>query len=168
MKLRSQLTLAFTALLIAVLTVTGYLIYSLILDILVQDEQRQLEEKGELLVSILTQQYGTPRDIRELNQFLNEQELQLFLYDRNQDTVLFSTMPNSVVAGFFQENNFANQNQTMWQLGSNRFVTSRILFSPESSGLELILLTPMTDLHAVQQNFFSRLFLIFLIGLNGM
>ncbi len=164
MKLRSQLTLAFTALLIAVLTVTGYLIYSLILDILVQDEQRQLEEKGELLVSILTQQYGTPRDIRELNQFLNEQELQLFLYDRNQDTVLFSTMPNSVVAGFFQENNFANQNQTMWQLGSNRFVTSRILFSPESSGLELILLTPMTDLHAVQQNFFSRLFLIFLIG----
>lgn len=164
MKLRSQLTLAFTGLLLVVLTVTGYLIYSLILDILVQDERRQLEDTGELLVNFLTEQYGTPQDNREFNQFLNEQELQLFLYDRNQDTVLFSTMPTEVVAGFFQGNNFSNPNETMWQLGSDRFVTSRILFNPEALGLELILLTPMTDLHAVQQNFFSRLFLIFLIG----
>lgn len=164
MKLRLQLTLAFTGLLITVLIVTGYWTHSLILDILVQDEQRQLEEKGELLVNILTERYGRTRDIREFNQFLNEQELQLLLYDRNQDTVLLSTMPNSIVAGFFLENNFANPNQTMWQLGADRFVTSRILFTPEERGLELILLTPMTDLHAVQQNFFSRLFLVFLIG----
>ena len=164
MRLRSQLTLAFTGLLIVVLTVTGYLIYSLILDILVQDERRQLEETGELLAGFLTEQYGTTQDMQEFNQFLNEQELQLFLYDRNLDTVLFSTMPNSVVAGFFQENNFANTKETMWQLGNDRFVTSRILFSPDALGLELILLTPMTDLHAIQQNFFTRLFLIFLIG----
>jgi signal transduction histidine kinase len=164
MRLRSQLTLAFTGLLIVVLAVTGYFIYSLILDILVENEKVQLEEKGELLVSILTQEYDSPGDIREFNQFLADQELQLFLYDRTQDTVLFSTMPNSVVAGFFLENNFANTNNTMWQLGSDRFVTSRILFNPETLGLELILLTPMTDLHAVQQTFFSRLFLIFLIG----
>src|SRR5690606_21098016 len=58
----------------------------------------------------------------------------------------------------------ANPKETMWQLGSDRFVTSRILFSPDILGIELVLLTPMTDLHAVQQNFFSRLFLIFLIG----
>lgn len=164
MKLRSQLTLAFTGLLLVVLTVTGYLIYSLILEILVQDERRQLEETGELLVSFLTEQYGTSRDIQDFNQFLNEQELQLILYDRHQDKVLFSTMSNAVVAGFIKENNFANPKETMWQLGSDRFVTSRILFSPDILGIELVLLTPMTDLHAVQQNFFSRLFLIFLIG----
>lgn len=159
-----QLTIAFTGLLLVVLIVTGYLIHSLILDILIQDEERQLEEKGELLVTVLTQEYNTSGDIRDLNQFLSEQELQLMLYDRSQDTVIFSTMPNSVVAGFFVENNIANVNNTMWQLGSNRFVTSRILFSPGSEGLELILLTPMTDLHAVQQNFFTRLFLIFVVG----
>lgn len=164
MKLRSQLTLAFTGLLIVVLTVTGYLIYSLILDILVEDERRQLEETGELLASFLTEQYGTTEDMEEFNQLLNDQELQLFLYDRNLDTVLFSTMPNSVVAGFFQENNFANKKETMWQLGNDRFVTSRILFNPESLGLELILLTPMTDIHEIQQNFITRLLLIFFIG----
>ncbi len=127
MKLRSQLTLAFTGLLLVVLTVTGYLIYSLILEILVQDERRQLEETGELLVGFLTEQYGTTRDIQDFNQFLNEQELQLILYDRHQDKVLFSTMSNAVVAGFIKENNFANPKETMWQLGSDRFVTSRIL-----------------------------------------
>lgn len=164
MKLRSQLTLAFTGLLIVVLTVTGYLIYSLILDLLIQDEKRQLEETGELLVSFLTEQYGNANDIHQFNQFLQEQELQLFLYDRNQDAILFSTMTNPVVAGFLQENNFADTRDRTWTLGSDRFVTSRIVFTPEELGWELILLTPMKDLHAVQQNFFSRLFIIFLIG----
>lgn len=164
MKLRSQLTLAFTGLLIVVLTVTGYLIYSLILDLLIQDEKRQLEETGELLVSFLTEQYGTEHDIHQFNQFLQEQELQLFLYDRNQDTILFSTMNNPVVAGFWQENDFSNTKDQIWTLGSDRFVTSRIVFTPETLGWELILLTPMKDLHAVQHEFFSRLFVIFLIG----
>ena len=164
MKLRSQLTIAFTGLLIVVLTVTGYLIYSLILDLLIQDEQRQLEETGELLVSFLTEQYGTAEDMEQFNHFLQEQELQLFLYDRNQDVVLFSTMTNTVVAGFLEGNNFADTSDTTWQLGNDRFVTSRIVFTPEALGWELILLTPMTDLHAVQQSFFSRLLLIFFIG----
>lgn len=164
MKLRSQLTLAFTGLLIAVLAITGYLIYSLILDILIQDEKRQLEETGELLVGFLTEQYGTERDIQEFNQFLQEQELQLFLYDRNQDSVLFSTMSNTIVAGFIQENNFADTKGQTWQLRGDRFVTSRIVFSPEELGWEMILLTPMNDLHVVQQNFFSRMFIIFLVG----
>ncbi|MHA6253044.1 sensor histidine kinase [Oceanobacillus sp. CAU 1775] len=163
MRLRSQLTYAFTSLLIVVLAVTGYLIYSLILDILVQNEKRQLEETGELLVSILSERYGTADDIQQFNQLLQDQELHLFIYDRNEDSVLFSTMPNVVVAGFLYENNFANRGEHMWQLGNDHFVNSRILISPDI-GRELILLTPMTDLHAIQQNFFSRLFVIFLVG----
>lgn len=163
MKLRTQLTFAFTSLLIVVLAVTGYLIYSLILDILVQDEKRQLEETGELLVSLLSNQYGSTEDVEEFNLLMREQELQLFIYDRSQDTVLFSTMPNVVVAGFLYENNFANRGEHMWQLGNDHYVNSRIIISPEL-GRELILLTPMTDLHAIQQNFFSRLFVIFLVG----
>lgn len=163
MKLRSQLTFAFTSLLLVVLAVTGYLIYSLILDILIQDEKRQLEETGELLVSLLSDQYGSANDIEQFNLLLQEQELHLFIYDRSQDTVLFSTMPNVVVAGFLYENNFANRGEHMWQLGKDHYVNSRIIISPEV-GRELILLTPMTDLHAIQQNFFSRLFVIFLVG----
>lgn len=164
MKLRSQLTLAFTGLLLVVLTVTGYLIYSLILDLLIEDERRQLEDTGELLVNVLTEQYGTPQDVQQFNQFLRKQELQLFLYDRNQDVVLFSTLPNSVVAGLLAENNFADLDEQTWKLGKDRYVISRIVFSQDTAGWDLILLTPMTDLHAVQQDFFSRMSVIFLIG----
>ncbi|MFC4025362.1 sensor histidine kinase [Oceanobacillus longus] len=162
MKLQSQLNAAFTALLIVIMTAAGYVIYSLIMDLLIQDEQRQLEETGELLVSVLNEQYGTESDLRQFNEFLKEQNLQLFMYDRNQDAVLFSTMSLPVVNEFFQQNDFS-ANETLWEYGNERFVTSRILFY-DISGLELILLTPMDDLEMVQQDFFNRLFLVFLIG----
>ncbi|WP_339229903.1 HAMP domain-containing sensor histidine kinase [Oceanobacillus sp. FSL K6-2867] len=164
MKLQSQLNVAFTTLLLVIMTAASYVIYSLILDLLIQDEQRQLKETGELLVSFLNEQFETVGDYRQFNEFLQEQDLQLFLYDRNQDAVLMSTMSASVVSDFFEANNFSAANQTLWEYGNERFVTSRILFYPEISGLELILLTPMDDLTVVQQSFFIRLFLVFLIG----
>ncbi|WP_067726330.1 sensor histidine kinase [Oceanobacillus damuensis] len=164
MKLQSQLNAAFTTLLLIILTAASLVIYSLILDLLIQDEQRQLRETGELLVSFLNEQYGTVSDLRQFNDFLQEQDLQLFMYDRNQNAVLFSTMSMSVVNEFFQQNDFSATNETLWQFGNDKFVTSRILFFPEISGLELILLTPLGDLEVVQQNFFIRLFLVFLIG----
>ncbi|WP_010651779.1 sensor histidine kinase [Oceanobacillus massiliensis] len=164
MKLQSQLNAAFTTLLIVILTAAGFVIYSLIMDLLIKDEQRQLEETGELLVSFLNEQYGTTSETRQFNDFLKEQNLQLFMYDRNQDAVLFSTMSLSVVNEFFNQNDFSATDEALWQNGNDRFVTSRILFFPENSGLELILLTPMDDLQVVQQSFFIRLFLVFLIG----
>ncbi|MDY0406927.1 hypothetical protein P5G51_017690 [Virgibacillus sp. 179-BFC.A HS] len=46
MKLHYQLNAAFTALLLVILTVAGFVIYSLLLNLLVQNEQQQLEQKG--------------------------------------------------------------------------------------------------------------------------
>ncbi|WP_087974503.1 sensor histidine kinase [Oceanobacillus rekensis] len=163
MKLQSQLNAAFTALLIVIMAAAGFVIHSLIMDLLIKDEQRQLEETGELLVSFLNEQYGTEDDLRSFNNFLKEQNLQLFMYDRNQDAVLFSTMSLPVANDFFQQNDFSATDETLWSYGKDRFVTSRILFY-NISGLELILLTPMDDLEIVQQNFFNRLLLVFLIG----
>ncbi|GAA0321295.1 HAMP domain-containing sensor histidine kinase [Oceanobacillus sp. FSL W7-1293] len=164
MKLQSQLNAAFTALLLVIMTTAGLVIYSLVLDVLIQDEQRQLAETGELLISFLSEQYDDASEYRNIDDFLKDQELQLFLYDRNLDTVLFSTMSIGVVNEFFDENNFEDNDETLWQHGNDRFVTQRIIFSPEQSGMELILLTPINDLRAVQQNFFFRLAWVFLIG----
>jgi signal transduction histidine kinase len=163
MKLRYQLTAAFTALLLVIMAVTGYVIYSLILNLLVQDEQRQLEQKGEILVSVLNEQYGTDQDIQQINGFLQDQDIQLFLYNRRKDSILYSTMPNKVVRGFVKSNDFS-ANDLLWEYGKDKFVTSRILLYPETTSLELILLTPMKDIQAVQQNFIFRLFIVFLIG----
>ncbi|MBM7599855.1 signal transduction histidine kinase [Virgibacillus halotolerans] len=163
MKLRYQLTAAFTALLLVIMAVTGYVIYSLILNLLVQDEQRQLEQKGEILVSVLNTQYGSNQDIQQINGFLQDQDIQLFMYDRRQDSVLYSTMSNKVVKGFVKSNDFSGNDQ-LWEYGKDKFVTSRILLYPETTSLELILLTPMKDIQVIQQNFFFRLFIVFLIG----
>src|SRR5690625_1273262 len=112
MKLQYQLNAAFTTLLIVILTVTGIVIYSLILNLLIQDEQRQLEQKGELLVNILNENYLTGN---EFNEFLQEQSLQLLMYDRQNNQILYSTMPNEVVQGFYFNNDFTDEEQTLWE-----------------------------------------------------
>ncbi|PAV30642.1 two-component sensor histidine kinase [Virgibacillus profundi] len=164
MKLQSQLNAAFTTLLLIIMAVTGYVIYSMILDMLIQDEQRQLGQKGDILVDVLNEQYGTRLDLQEFSNFLQDQDLQLFMYDRNQDTVFFSTMSSVVANGFFQSNDFSDENENLWEYQNDKYVTSRIMVYPESTGLELILLTPMNDLQIVQQNFFLRLLVVFLFG----
>lgn len=164
MKLQYQLNIAFTTLLIVIMTVTGFVIYSLLLNMLIQDEERQLEQKGELLVRFLNEEYGGRRDITAFSQFLEEQDLQLIMYDRIQNHVYFSTMPIEIVRGFAEENYFTTNQDGLWEYKDSKFVTSTKVFYPESMGLELILLTPLTDLQLIQQRFFSRLFVVFLIG----
>jgi len=163
MKLQFQLNAAFTALLIVIMTVTGFVIYSLILELLIQDEHRQLEQKGELLVNILNKEYRSDPSIQEISAFLREQDLQMFMYDHHNQHVLFSTMPSEVIQGFLSNNHIENSDE-LWEYGKNKYVSSKILFYPPNSGLELILLTPLKDLQAVQQNFFVRLLIVFLIG----
>ncbi|MGM8212482.1 sensor histidine kinase [Virgibacillus sp. W0430] len=164
MKLQYQLNAAFTALLFVVMAVTGFVIYSLILNLLIQDEERQLEQKGELLVRFLTEEYGNSQNIGQFSHFLEEQNLQLILYDRYENSVYFSTMPVEIVQGFAENNNFTDNREGLWEYKNNKFVTSKKIFYPESTGLELILLTPVNDLQTVQQNFILRLFIVFLIG----
>lgn len=164
MKLQSQLNVAFTTLLIIILTATGVVIYSLILDLLIQDEERQLEQKGELLVSILNEEYQSVENIYQFNDFLQDQDLQLLIYDQHDNHVLYSTMPRTIVEGFITNNNFANTSETLWEYGSDKFVTSKILLYPEYRSLELILLTPLKDLQKVQKDFIQSLLIVFMIG----
>lgn len=164
MKLQYQLNAAFTALLLIIMAVTGYFVYSLILDLLIQDEQRQLEQKGEILVNVLDEAFISRENLIGFNEFLKEQDLQLFLYDRNQNAVLYSTLPTQVVTGLFMNNDFSNQNEELWAYGNEKYVTSRILFVPQSLGMELILLTPLQDLQVVQEHFIQRMLIVFLIG----
>ncbi|MFC2947811.1 sensor histidine kinase [Virgibacillus sediminis] len=163
MKLQHQLNIAFTALLVIIMGIASIVIYSLILDLLIEDERRQLEQSGEVIVNLMTDQYGS-MNIQHFNEVLEQQDLQLFLYDRNQDAVLFSTMSNEIAEGFYQSNDFSDNTEALWEYGGSNFVTSRILFYPESLGLELILLTPMSDISAVQQDFIFLIIVVFLIG----
>ncbi|GGJ90701.1 hypothetical protein GCM10007063_11580 [Lentibacillus kapialis] len=165
MKLQSQLNLAFISLLLVILAVTGYVIYSMILGMLIDNERMELQQKGELLVDVLNEQYRSQGNNQNIGGFLKDQDLQLFLYDRNQDQVLMSTMPQQYVQGFLDQNYFAKTREDLWEAGNSKFVTSRILIYPEQTDLEMILLTPLTDLQTVQQDFFRRMLLVFFVGI---
>ncbi|MDY0395340.1 histidine kinase dimerization/phospho-acceptor domain-containing protein [Virgibacillus halophilus] len=164
MKLHYQLNAAFTTLLLIIMAVTGYVIYSLLLNLLVQNEQQQLEQKGEILVSVMNEQYQSLGDVDKISAFLQEQDLQLFLYNRQNNSVLYSTMPEEVVKGFYKNNYFSNAESNLWEYHSDKYVISRILVLPRGANLELILLTPMKDLQAVQHKFIERLLIVFIIG----
>src|SRR5699024_9409382 len=144
-----QLHLAFTTLLLIIMAVTGYVIYSLILDLLIQDEQRRLEQKGQILVNVLNEQYETEQDIQKFYDFLQAQDFQLFLYDRTCDAVAYTTMANHAAQGCFNHNNGAEHKERSWEYNHDKDVTSRILLYPEETGLELSLLTPLSDLPVV-------------------
>src|SRR5690625_844947 len=161
MRLQSQLSLAFSTVLLVILTVTGFVVYSLILDLLIQDEQRQLAQKGELLVNVLNEEYQT---VFEFSEFLQEQDLQLFMYDRRQDRIRFSTMSNQDAQGFFLNNDFSDNQRELWEYKNDKYVISKIHVYPPSAGLELILLTPLNYLQTVQQSFIRSLLIVFMIG----
>src|SRR5699024_8030440 len=164
MKLQYQLNIAFTTLLLVILAVTGYVIYSLLLNLLIQDEQRQLEQKGTLLVDILNEEYGGQENMDDIQTFLQNQDLQLFVYDRAQDAVLYTTLRDDLANGFITNNDFSDQENELWEYGSDKFVLKRIPFYPKERGIQLILLTPLTDLQVVQHSFVARLLIVFLIG----
>lgn len=163
MKLQYQLNIAFTLLLVVILTAAGFFIHSLLLDMLIKDEQKQLEQKGELLVNVLTEK-DKPLNLHEFSDFLYEQDLQLFLYDRFEDRILFSTMSDHIVDQVILSQQIKKEGEVLWEVASEKFVTSKILFYPQERGIELILLTPLNDLHAVQREFIVRMFIVFMIG----
>lgn len=167
MKLQYQLHIAFTALLLIVLTVTGFAVHSLLLEGLIQDEKRQLEQKGELLASLLNEQRYMQGGTLDFDAFLDEQNLQVFIYDRHAHTVLYTSFPPQITTEFLKEARQPDRGKEQWELGEQTFVASTLYLYRIDSGLELILFTPLTDLQAVQQALLKRLVWIFIIGAIG-
>lgn len=167
MKLQYQLHIAFTALLLIVLTVTGFAVHSLLLEGLIQDEKRQLEQKGEVLATLLNNEQYRPREQIDYDAFFKEQNLQVFVYDRHRNELLFTTFPFKQGEEFLRKNKNEPQVKERFDLNGNTYVTSTMYLFNERSGLELILLTPLTDLEVVQQALLKRLLWIFVIGAIG-
>src|SRR5699024_7832843 len=146
-----------------VLAVGSLVIYSLILDLLVKNEETQLEQKGELLVQFLEDNAKYNNSVDELEKFLSEQNLQFIVYDQASDQILMSTLNLNIVEGFYNQGYFDEASDGLWEYTDSKFVVSKKRINADQSGLELILLTPLTDLQVVQQSFISRLALVFII-----
>lgn len=81
MKLQYQLNAAFAALIIAIMSITAFFIYSLLMDMLIQDEQRQLKGRAELLINVINED-GPDRNT-QLSELIQDRNYPILLFDRS-------------------------------------------------------------------------------------
>ncbi|GAB2555925.1 sensor histidine kinase [Gracilibacillus alcaliphilus] len=167
MKLQYQLTIAFTTLLVVIMTLAGITIYAQMLQMLIKDEQRQLADKGELVVDfILSQGLNNTDNVHRLLQLISEYDLEVFAYDEGKEYIIFSSMPNTeMLENWVEHYNLNSPSQPLWQGEEDRYVVSIIPFLSPVSTQQLVLLTPLDDLQGVQSSLINRLVIIFLMGI---
>ncbi|UOQ95195.1 HAMP domain-containing histidine kinase [Halobacillus shinanisalinarum] len=165
MRLLYQLNVAFTALIIVIMSITAFFIYSLLTDMLVQDELRQLEGRANILRGIANEQNPSER-VAKLSQFIQDSNFPMVLFDRYEEEVLFSTLPNETAQTWVE--NYDNEliEEEVWESHQGEsYVVYDLGFAPSRSGMILVIATPLDDLQAVQSSFAGRMIGVFFIGL---
>ncbi|CDQ18722.1 Signal transduction histidine kinase [Halobacillus karajensis] len=162
MKLLYQLNAAFATLIIIIMSITAFFIYSLLMDMLIQDEQRQLKGRADLLVDIINEQ--DPERTPELSQLLQDRNYPILLFDRERDEVLFRTMPAIVAYSWVERYDKELVDQEVWETMGEKYVVYDFPVSRDNNQI-LVMATPMNDLQEVQAGFAARMVVVFLIGL---
>ncbi|RWZ58867.1 HAMP domain-containing histidine kinase [Halobacillus fulvus] len=160
MKLLYQLNAAFTALIVVIMSIAAFFIYSLLMDMLIQDEQRQLKARAELLISVLNDR-ETRSD--ELSRLIQDRNYPILLFERSQNTVFFSTVPPATAENWIS-NYDELVDQEVWEGQNERYVVYDFPLSSQSNEV-LVMATPLNDLQAVQTVFALRMIFVFVIGL---
>ncbi|WP_028784218.1 sensor histidine kinase [Thalassobacillus devorans] len=164
MKLLHQLNAAFTTLIIIVMSITAFILYSLILNMLIEDEKRQLEGRGELLIELLNEE-DSPLKVNQLSQLLRDSEFRVLMFDRSKREIMFSTLPPETAAAWASQYDETLHEEDLWESQGKDFVVYDIAFTPQADGVILVLATPLRDLQAVQTMFAWRMIFVLFIGL---
>ncbi|MCA0971139.1 HAMP domain-containing histidine kinase [Halobacillus litoralis] len=162
MKLHYQLNAAFTALILVLMTITAFFIYSLLMDMLILDERRQLEARADILIDVINDQ--SPSSGPTLSQLVQDRNYPMLLFNQEEDVILFRTMPANIAQEWVLRYEGELVNQEVWAGGGERFVVYDFPLSPRSDQV-LVMATPLNDLQAVQSVFALRMIVVILIGL---
>ncbi|MFP7170106.1 HAMP domain-containing sensor histidine kinase [Terribacillus sp. 7520-G] len=160
MRLKTQLNIAFTTLLIIVMGFTAITLYSQIRGLLVTNETRQLEESGQILITAISGVDTIPA--ATLDSMLNNLDLKMFIYDEETEQVTYTNLVRIDAERFAAKYDTAPTNKnTIWQENRNSYVVKSIRTSENQN---MVILRPIRELEEVQESFFQRIFLVFLIG----
>lgn len=154
MRLQTQLTLAFTTLLVITMTIVSITIHSLLLNVLIQNEKDQLQDKGEMLSQFLFSEVMPSN----FSHWLSDEELYLFVYNRALDRVMLysSSLDLDLIHEWVDRYDLTQEEQPLWFDGENQYVVSTLSIYPGLLDQEMVLITPLGHIQEVQQ--------IFLIG----
>lgn len=164
MKLLYQLNAAFTALLIIIMSVTGFFMYSLIMDVLVTNEQKDLRVKGEFLLNIIYQEEYSARG-PQLRRVIEENDLRVLIMDPDANQIMFSSLPPNTSRTWAAKFEDESDDKNVWQTGGNTYVVSKLAYNYRGERFLLALATPLEELQAIQSIYTVRLVAIFIIGI---
>ncbi|MFB1099795.1 MULTISPECIES: cell wall metabolism sensor histidine kinase WalK [Bacillaceae] len=160
MRLKTQLNIAFTTLLIIVMGFTAITLYSQLKGLLVTNETRQLEESGQILLTAISGVDSIPA--ASLDNMLNNLDLKMFLYDEEAEEVTYTNLVRLDAERFAEKYDTApTKKNTIWQENRNSYVVKSIATGENQN---MVILRPIRELEEVQESFFQRIFLVFLIG----
>lgn len=161
MRLKTQLNIAFTTLLIIVMGFTAITLYSQLRGMLVTNETRQLQESGQILLTSISGVNGTISS-RSLDDLLNDLDLKMFLYNEKDEEVTYTNLVRSDAERLAKNHDTApTHKNTIWQENRNSYVVKSIETGENQT---MVILRPIRELEEVQESFFQRIFLVFLIG----
>ncbi|KGX93786.1 histidine kinase [Pontibacillus halophilus JSM 076056 = DSM 19796] len=165
MKLLYQLNAAFTALLVIIMSATAFFVYTLLFDILVEEERKELNLKGQLLVNIINEENYFARN-EQFARLIQDNEFQLMFYDiQNEQIVQPTTLERDVaqqIAGDIQSNVGLGG---LYESEEGDFVISPLTYQTRSQKYVMVLATPIEQLRSLQALFAGRMAFVFLIGI---
>ncbi|WP_082232545.1 sensor histidine kinase [Halobacillus massiliensis] len=164
MKLQYQLNAAFAALILIVMSISAFYIYSLLMDMLIQDERGQLQERA-LLLNQVSQEEDTSVRLSQLTELVQDQNYPLLLFDLSEEQVLFSTLPSETAEDWMNRFEDELASQEVWESNGESYVVYPIAFAPHSAQRILVMATPLDDLQIVQNAFAQRMIRVIVIGL---
>jgi signal transduction histidine kinase len=162
MKLLYQLNAAFTVLILIIMSIAAFFIHSLLMDMLIQDEQRQLKARAELLIDIINEQDAERSP--QLSQLVQDRNYPILLFDRSQDQILFRTMPAKTAHTWMDHYEEELIDEEVWESEGEKYVVYDFVLSSRSNQI-LVMATPLNDLQAVQSVFAFRMIIVFVLGL---
>src|SRR5690606_1917383 len=97
---------------------------------------------------------------------LEEYNVHIFAYDEVEEQILFTPIPDlETLYKWVDYYDLRSGEQPHWEAKGEKYVVAILPFYTTMTSQQLVLLTQLDDLQAVQRSLVNRLILIFLIGI---
>lgn len=168
MKLLHRLTIAFALLLLVVTGATVFMIHSLLLDNLIEQQKRELLLKGQLWIQQVHKEEGDyqQKDFDELARSVaSNKQVEILLLGKRKK-VLYTTLPSKSVEEWLadlERKGKRRSSNSIWKIGSSDYIVVAFSLNPQERQ-RLFLATPVRGLKEVRIELTEKILSILVIG----
>ena len=169
MKLLHRITIATGLLLLIVTGSTAYFIHSLLLDNLIEQQRKELRQKGEFWVQQMKEQKREPQpqDFNQLNQLVvTNNKVEILLIGKRKN-VLYTTLPVPKIREWVDNLQAAKEKgesrKGIWTVNKDDYIVIMVPFENEQNE-RLLLASPVRGVKEIRIQLTKQILLILFIG----